>query len=551
MNPPSEPASDPAGGSLPTAVRYPKRLSRLPLVWVVPLLAAVIGITIAAKAFLERGPEISIDFRSGEGIEPGKTKIRYRSIDVGVVEAIELTTGHQGVRVHAAMARSATALLAGDSRFWVVRPRLDVSGVSGLGTLLSGSYIGMDVGHGRQRAHAFTGLESPPVVESDVPGRDFVLHGDTLGSLEAGSPVHFRHLPVGRVTKYLLDADGRGVTVGVFIASPFEQLVTNDARFWHASGVDVAVEATGVRVSTESLAAILGGGIAFEAPPESRDRAIAPAGYTFRLAANREQAMKTPDLSGHRFVLYFTGSLRGLAVGSPVDLNGVEVGEVTSIDIEYEPSRGIYRYPVEILVYQRRIRSRYRAGSMQPQVDPSGVYQFVERLIEHGLRGQLRSASLITGSKCVGLDFFPRAPPTRSDPTHEPMEVPTVAGGLEDLQQSLAEITAKVNAMPLERIGKDTQRSLVSLHAALEATTRMVQHADADVAPQLAGALVDARRAINDADGAVAVGAPLRVELLRTLEELTRAGESLRDLADYLERHPEAVVRGKLRDAGR
>ena len=550
MDPPSPSAPDLPGGSLPSALRHRGRFSRLPLVWIVPIVAAVIGATIAAKAFLERGTEISIEFRSGEGIEAGKTKIRYRSIDIGVVQTVELTAGHRGVRVRAAMARSASPLLVRDSRFWVVRPRLDVSGVSGLGTLLSGSYIGMDVGHSTEPARAYTGLESPPVVESDVPGRDFVLHGDTLGSIEVGSAVYFRHLPVGRVTKYVLDPDGRAVTVGIFIASPFDQLVTTDSRFWHASGFDVAVEATGVRVSTESLAAILAGGIAFEAPPESRDRGMAASGATFRLAANREQAMKTPDLSGHRFLLYFTGSLRGLAVGAPVDLNGVEVGEVTSIDLEYEPKRGIYRYPVEILVYQQRVRARYRAGSERPKVDPRGVYLFVEKLIEHGLRGQLRSASLLTGSQYVGLDFFPQAPPARSDPTREPMEVPTVPGGLEDLQQSLAEISAKINSMPLKRIGEDTQRSLATLHAALEATTRLVQHADADVAPQLAGALVDARRTLNDADGAVAEGAPLRVELLNALQELTRAAQSLRDLTDYLERHPETVVRGKPRDSG-
>ena len=548
MDPKDSTSTETSGLHLPSAVRHSGWRVPIPLVWVIPAVAAVIGLTIAVKAVLERGPVIRIDFRSGDGIEPGRTKIRYRAVDVGVVRTVELAEDHNGVRVSAAMQKSAAALLLSDSRFWVVRPRIDVGGVSGLGTLLSGSYIGMDVGHSEKRSRSFRGMEAPPVIESDVPGENYVLHGASLGSIEVGSSVYYRRLAVGRVTRYVLDPDGEGVTVGIFIASPFDQLVTSDSRFWHASGVEVALEGSGVRVSTESVAAILAGGIAFEAPADSHEHNHAIPGTTFRLAANRDQAMKTPDLTGHRFVLYFAGSLRGLRVGAPVDLNGVEIGEVTSIDIEFDPRREVYRYPVQILVYQQRIRSRYRAGSARPDVDRQGVYPFVEKLIEPGLRAQLRSGSLLTSSQYVALAFFPHASATHSDPTQDPMELPTVGGGLDDLEQSLSEIAARINALPIEDIGSAARRSLASLHAALDATTTLVQRANADIAPELAGALVDARRTLTDADGAVAVGAPLRSELTGALSELTRAAHSLRELTDYLERHPEAVLRGKPRD---
>ena len=247
---------------------------------------------IAVRAVLESGPTIRIRFQTADGIEPGKTRIRYRSVEVGEVRAIALAPDQKTVIVTAQMVKSARSLLAEDTRFWVVRPRIAAGGISGLGTLISGSYLGMDIGKSHRMVREFQGLEVPPVVASDVPGRDFVLHGGTLGSVEVGSPIYFRHVPVGRVTQSHLDADGRGVTVGIFVESPYHDFVVRDTRFWHASGFDLSFGSDGVRINTESVAAILAGGIAFETPPPTRDTAPAANGTHFRLADRRIDAMK-------------------------------------------------------------------------------------------------------------------------------------------------------------------------------------------------------------------------------------------------------------------
>ena len=374
------------------------------------------------------------------------------------------------------------------------------------------------------------------------------MHGDSLGSLDIGSPVYFRQLPVGRVTYYELDPDGRGVTLGLFVASPFDHFVSADTRFWHASGFAMSIGGDGIRIQTESLATLLTGGIAFESPVESAGLGPALPRASFRLAATREDALANPDVVGHRFILYFASSLRGLAVGAPVDLNGVTVGDVRAINIEFDAAHQRFRYPVEIIVYEERIRSHYRAGAEPPRIDADGVYPLMERLIEHGLRAQLTTGSLLTGQQVVSLMSFPKAKPARSDPRREPMEIPTVPGGIDNLEDTLTDIATRLDSLPLERIGADAQGTLVNMRAALKSITALVDRLNADVAPEMQGALKDARRALTDADSVLSRDAPLQRQLQDALAQLSAAARSLHDLADYLERHPESLVRGKPKD---
>lgn len=545
MNTP-EPSAQPP--SVPEAVVRSPRRSRVSLVWIVPALAALIGGGIAVRAILESGPVIRIRFQTAEGIEPGKTGIRYRSVDVGQVRTIALAPDHRTVLVTAQMVKDARSLLAEDTRFWVVRPRIAAGGVSGLGTLFSGSYVGMDIGKSRRPAREFQGLERPPVIASDLPGRDFVLHGGTQGSVEVGSPVYFRRVPVGRVTQSQLDADGRGVTVGIFVESPYDHFVVRDTRFWNASGFDVSLGADGVRVNTESIAAILAGGIAFETPEPTRDTSPAASGTQFRLADRRIEAMKAPNETPHFFVLNFKNSLHGLRVGAPVDLNGIEVGEVRSIDVEYDSAHETFRFPVEIAVYPQRVRARYRPGAPPAETAVIGTSRFVERLIEHGFRAQLRTASLLTGQQYIALDFFPQAPAARSDPNVVPMEMPTVSGGIDELQASLTDILRKIDSLPLKQLGSDADATLLALRRTLATTNQLADRLEHEVAPEVRSTLVEARRALGDVDQVLASDAPLEQDLRQSLNQLTRAAEALRSLADYLDRHPEALLRGKERE---
>jgi len=537
---PPERRDEPGSPDFPEAVVKPRSRWRLQLVWLVPLIAVLIGGWLAVQAVLQKGPTITISFKTGEGIEAGKTKIKYKDVDIGVVRSVVLSKDHRGVIASAELAKDATSLLVDDTRFWVVRPRVSGGTVSGLGTLLSGSFIGTDVGTQAKERRDFVGLETPPAVAKDVPGREFVLKSEDMGSLDVGTPVFFRRLQVGQITAYTLDADGNGVTLRVFINAPYDKYVRADTRFWHASGVDVSLDTTGVKVNTQSMVAILIGGIAFQSPPESQGGAPAQANAEFDLFHDRAEAMKRHDRIADTYVLIFKESVRGLTVGAPVDFRGIVVGEVTAIYTRFDREKRDFSIPVEIRVYPERFTSRYEGGGKGGRLteNPHELAQF---LVEHGFRGQLRTGNLLTGQLYVAFDFFPAAPKAKVDWDAKPPEFPTVPGGLQSLQESVTALVAKLNKVPFEGIGDDLRKSLQDADGLLKTL-------NTDVAPEARAAMASARTALDSANNALAPDSTLTQSTAETMRELSRTAASLRALADYLESHPEALLRGKTED---
>jgi paraquat-inducible protein B len=528
--------------SLPSAVAHRSRRSRLPLVWLVPLIAAFIGGWIAVRAVVDRGPTINVSFIDADGIEPGKTKVRYKSVEVGSVKAVTLAADLRTVNVTIDMAKFARPLLVSSTRFWIVRPRLGASGVSGLGTLLSGAFIGMDVGHSGETTRTFAGLETPPVIAGGAAGTQYVLEAQDLGSLGVGAPAYFHHIRVGQISSLSLNSDGHGVTLGLFIEAPYDRFVSGDTRFWHASGVDVAVDSSGVHMQTESLTAILAGGVALESPPESTTTDRAAPDSHFRLAANRDAAMKAPDRVIEPYVLYFEESLRGLAPGAIVDFRGVNIGEVTALNVEYDGAKGTFRFPVLINVYPERIRARYRAGGDRPQ---TSSYKLVAHMIENGFRAQLRTASLLTGQLYIALDFFPRSAPVAPQPMLVPMPLPTLPGNLEELQNTIVSVAHKIDQLPLAKIGRDVDDALVSLNRALGSPDGVLGKLDKDILPELKSTLTQARMTLAQTQQTLAPETALQSDLHATLTSISRAADSMRVLADYLDAHPESLLRGK------
>jgi len=521
------------------------RQIRVPLVWIVPILAALLGAWLLFRSISDRGTQIQITFQTADGIEAGKTAIRYRSVDIGIVRSIALAPDFKGAIINAEMKKGIEATLVSDTRFWVVRPQIATGGISGLGTLLTGAYIGMDIGRATVPRREFSGLESPPSVSSDTPGREFVLHAKTLGSIAVGSLAYFRRLAVGEITKCELDQDGNGVTISVFIRAPYDSFVVPNTRFWNASGIDVAIDGGGVRIQTQSVASILEGGIAFETPQEFAGAAPAAALSEFLLSADRDTAMKSPNEPADRYVLYFNESLRGLSVGAPVNFNGIDVGDVQSINIEFDTNKSTFRFPVEINVHPQRIRARYKHPGAMPDTKSTGTYRFVERLIEHGFRGQLRSSSLLTGQQFIALDFFANQPTLRSDPTKTPMQIPTIVGGMVDITSTVADIARKIDAVPIDVLAKHADSAIQELDRALVSLNRAIEHLDSDVTPQFASALKAARSGIEGATKALSPDSPVQQDLGEALRQIARASESIKVLADYLEAHPESLIRGK------
>ncbi|MCU0767644.1 MAG: MlaD family protein [Gammaproteobacteria bacterium] len=521
------------------------------LVWLVPLVAALIGLWLAWHNLAQRGPTITILFATAEGLEAGKTKIKYKNVDVGVVTEIDVSPDRATVEVRAEMTADARDWLVEDTRFWVVRPRVGAGGVSGLSTLLSGSYIGMDVGRSGNGAWRFRGLDVPPVITSGLQGRRFILRADNLGSLDYGTPLYYRRIQVGQVVAYHLEDNGKAVSVQVFVAAPFDEYVTRNTRFWQASGVDVRLDASGFQVNTESLAALLVGGIAFQVPPDEATGERADDRATFRLYDTRDQAMAIQHRDLQQYRLYFNDSVRGLAVGAGVEFRGVPAGEVRRVEVDYDAQRQEIRIPVLVEVGAERLYASATADTRQQRdrIDPRAL---LDSMVARGLRAQLRTGNLLTGQLYVALDFFPDAPPAQIDWTAKPPVFPTMPGSYSEIEKRVGSILAKLDSVPFGEIGTELAATLETLNAALGSIDRLAATADRDLLPELRLGVEQARRSLASAgktlasaERMVAPDGALQGDLRQALREFAEAARSIRVLADYLERHPEALIRGK------
>jgi paraquat-inducible protein B len=531
---------------LPEAVVAPRKHWSVQLVWIIPIVAAIIGGWLAVKAITDRGPTIKITFRSADGLEAGKTKIKYKEVEIGHVTEIALAEDRRNVIVTAQVTKQAESFLVEDTRFWVVRPRIAGGQVTGLGTLLSGSYIGVDIGDSEAPRRNFTALEEPPIVTGDLPGRQFVLRANDLGSIEVGVPVYFRRTQVGEVVAAGLDKDGGGVSFRIFIHAPYDQYVTQNTRFWNASGIDVSLDATGLSVKTQSLVSILIGGVAFEAPPDAGIAPAADANAVFTLFQTRDLAMKTPDREIEPYVIVFQHSVRGLAVGAPVDFRGVTIGEVSRIGLEYDSAAVKFVQPVEIRVYPERLLARFRDSKAERV---AGDVAVLRQLVDHGLRAQLRPANLLTGQLYVAVDFFPGAKKVAFDASKTPLEIPTIPGAFDELQTQLASIAKKLDQLPLGEIAGDVRRALAALDRTLKEAETLVKRIDTEVASEARRTLEEARRTFATTEQTLSAQSPLQTDLRETLHELARAAQSLRVLTDALERNPQSLIWGRPAEA--
>jgi paraquat-inducible protein B len=527
---------------VPDAVAVPRKRWRIQWIWIVPIVAVLVGIWLAAQAVLSKGPTITVSFKTGEGLEAGKTKIKFKDVDIGEVKQLSLSKDYKLVIATAELTRDATNMLVDDTRFWVVRPRIAGGTVSGISTLLSGAYIGMDIGRAKQERRDYTGLEVPPVFASDVPGREFVLKAPDLGSVSVGTPIYFRRLQVGQVTSFDLDKDGSGVTLHVFINAPYDRYVNSDSRFWEASGIDVTLGAEGMQINTQSLVSILVGGLAFETPAASLNRPEAATNEMFTLFDTRADALKEHDRIVDTYSFNFHGSVRGLVVGAPVDFRGITVGEVSAIYTRFDPDTKEISIRVEIKFYPERFTSRYATGPKGGHMaeDPHAMADF---LVERGLRGQLKTGSLITGQLYISLDFFPNAPKAHVDWSRTPPEIPTTpSGGLQSLQESLNRFVARIDKLPLEQIANNADQTLAN-------TSLLMRNLNGQVMPRAKSALLATQATLNSANTALQPDSTLQQETNDAIRQLARTAASFRALSDYLQMHPEALARGKAGNA--
>ena len=534
------------------------------LVWLIPLITALIGAWLVVHTIADKGPLVTITFRTADGIEVDKTRIKYKSLNIGVVESVRFSLDFSRVEVQARLNKEANHFLKRDSRFWVVRPTLSARGISGLGTLLSGTYIEIDPGEGAPQS-LFVGLETPPVVHADMAGKRITLMARQLGSLDRGSPLYYQGIVAGEVLGYEMANDYRNVLIHAFVKAPYDSLLRSNTRFWSGSGIDLSMGPDGVRIKTESLQALLFGGIAFDTPDPQDGGVEDISGLIFSLHDDLKSIKDQSYVSKLRYVLHFDDSVRGLTVGAPVEFKGIKVGAVTDVRLEYDEGKSTFRIPVTVELEPERIADRSERMKRAPR-------EAFQALVKSGLRARLQSGNLLTGQLYIDLVMQPKSALKRVGNGRSDAELPTIRGaGVEQMMATVSAILAQLDQVDYAALGADLQgtlkgtnalvnapqmqAALTDLSASLASVRTLLKALDSraePIAANLEQALAAARGALEKStatmalvDGVIAPDAPLHHQTVRLLQELGSTARSLRYLVEMLERNPQALLLGK------
>lgn len=525
------------------------------LVWIVPIVAAAVGIWLAVTTVLNRGPLVSVTFVTADGLEAGKTRLKYRDVDVGTVEAVRVTDDLKGIVVDARIEKSFASNVTENSRFWVVRPRVGFSGVTGLGTLLSGAYIEVEPAEG-ERATSFVGLEEPPLIRSDVEGTQYKLVADNLGSVNRGAPVYYRGFEVGQILGHQLSDDGKQFHIPIFVRSPHDKLVMPDSHFWDVSGISFRAGADGIDLKIASVASLVAGGVEFSSPNGQAEQAAADT--TFTLFPD-ESSIGDSRIAAHiPYIIDFDGSVRGLQVGAPVEFRGIRTGTVTKIELIPDFTSGKAPIRVYVDLEPQRFANSDPAETIEEQ------YERTKHLVSLGLRAQLKTGNLLTGDLFIAMNLMPDAPTAEVEMIDGVPLIPSVPTDLEALTASVSGLLDRLSSLPIEDVVDSLQRSAATIEALVtspQATAglqdlaaagsdlrKLIAELEASTGPMARSAeaaVTQAQQTMQSVDAMLGQNSTLRYQLERVLQELTAAARSIRSFAEMLDRDPSAIIRGR------
>jgi paraquat-inducible protein B len=545
---------------VPTASVRKRR--RIPLVWLVPAITALIALWLAWDTWSRRGPTITVAFDQADGLQAGQSQLKFKDVTMGTVKSIVVSPDLTKVLVTIETTREAERLLTDKTIFWVVKPQLFAGSLSGLDTLLSGAYVGMlPSAEAGKPERSFVGKADPPILKTATPGTEFILDSRKLGSISLGSPVFYRGIDVGTVLGWDLGDDkARHVAIHAFVRAPFDKFVHEDTMFWNASGLSVKMGANGLDVQMESIRAVLLGGVAFEIKPRTA-APVAAAGHHFALHPNQEAA-RTAGFNFHlHFRTNFTGSVAGLEPGADVTLHGLKIGEVTDVGLKFDPAIRRIVAPVSYRIDAERITGIAAIQGIAPGT-------IAGEMVRHGFRAVLQSPSLISGQKIVALELVPDAPAAELTHDGDIFIMPSSeGGGFDSITRSASELLTKINRIDFTAIGNsvagltkglDDTVNAPEIKSILADTADTMRKLDSGMTPamarlpeisrQLQEALTQVNRLAGSIDTGYGADSKLNRDVGTLVRQLTDTVRSVRALTDLLARHPEALIKGRGKD---
>lgn len=504
------------------------------IVWLVPIIAALIAGYLGYRTFMEQGPLLTLSFSNADGLQAGQTQVKYKAVALGTVESIDLAKDNSHVIVKVRMNNVGERFLNSNARYWVERPRLDFSDISGFETIVSGPYISVDPGKTRgQYQDRFTGLEQPPGVRSDEPGKTYTLTAYNLGAISSGSPIFYRDVVVGEVLSYDI-GDGLGpIKISIFIRSPFDNLVRPDSRFWDSSGVALGIKGGVLQLQLQSFQALFAGGITFNLPNTAQNEQPSADGAKFQLYDSKQEAEASAYRDQIKVVTYATTDVSGLTAGAPVNVLGIQVGDVTGVDLVVDPNSGEAKVRISMELQPDRIMALKETAEFK---NPQSLFQL---FVDKGMRVEIGTANYVTGQKDISLVNELNAPPAKVSQEGDAIVLPFKAGGLDKILANATDITNKVDQIPFQQIGDNFSKLLATANGTLGGpqTQQLIK--------QLTTTLQTANTTLGDLEQGFGQDSDFQRSLQQILNQTNSTLQSLQSLTTYLNQHPQSVIFGR------
>ncbi len=513
-------------------------------IWLIPLLALAVALWMVWQESAGAGPQVQVLISDAEGLEAGKTPVRVRNVDVGLVSEISLNDDMSAAVLTIDMNENTQRMLAVDSEFWVVKPRIGRQGVSGLSTLLSGAYLRLQPGSAEQTTTRFKALEEPPVTPQQTPGRRITLTSSVNAAVVVGDSVQYRGVSVGQVEKVAFNVDNRTMEYQVFVEQPYDELLTENTRFWLQSGLSLRWNASGLDVSLGSFESLLGAGINFGVPEGQPSGEKIAESRTFELFASEEAARQQGFVNGIDYVILLDESVAGLEEGAPVQFKGVRVGTVLKVPLRWNPTDDD-QAPLK----QIPVLVRYEPERMDGLVPDTRIEYWRERLpelFEQGLRANIRASNLLTNTLYVDLRFYPEAEAVAEQEFAGYPVLPSMVSDFSRLEEKLNQLLDKFNGLQLEASLNEfseamtaTQTSAEEIEALAQSVAEIVAQPGMQELPQLLQQnLVQLQQLLDSVDD----GSATRRQLHRSLSNIEQLTRDLKPFIEQLREQPNSLI---------
>ncbi|TMP42551.1 mammalian cell entry protein [Pseudoalteromonas citrea] len=522
-------------------------------IWLVPVIALIITAWMLYQHQINKGHTIFVKMQNAEGIVAGKTEVKVRNVKVGLVDSLRLQLEQNAVIARVQIDTHYDDLLTEDAKLWIVKPRIDESGISGMNTLLSGVYLELEPGQSETRSTLFTLQDEPALISPDVMGKRFSLTANQAEVLDVGSGIYFRNYKIGQIESAKFNIDELTMEYGIFIFAPYDKLITTNAIFWVSAGVNISLSTEGIDVSTGSLSKLIKGGISVDYPPNSHAADQAQALNQYKLHESFSAALEKRFDNADFFLVEFEQSIRGLRIGAPVEYRGMRIGTVEQAPAQIERDGQPLYFQQNTTSVPVLIKIEYGRIYEQSELAKTYWQTNIEKWISNGLRASLKSGNILTGAVYIELDFYTKAPAAQLVQSSVYPVLPSVSSGFTALSEQVTDLLNKLNDLPLSKTMTTFDGTLQEYRLlAMEMNKLISEFNQKDIAGDTKSSLGSINSTLSQLTSSLKQfektltnyqqGSGMVEQLTDTLEELESLSNTLKPISKGLTEQPSMLI---------